>query len=255
MKKNLTYFLFVILLLSAGVSNAQSTDSVKAPGKNLLKINLTAIPLNNYSFQYERVIGKKISAGVGVRFMPKGKIPLKSQIENLIGDDDDLLKQIDGFRTGNFAITPEIRFYLSKGVFKGFYAAPFMRYSSYSASVPFEFEVDNPLTGTTTEEMPLDGHLNTITGGLLLGWQFKISKKVFLDWWMLGPQYGSASGNIKGTKSLSSDEQQGLRDELANLEDLPLVKVKSTVNANGATVDFSGPWAGVRAGINIGFRF
>lgn len=51
-------------------------------------------------------------------------------------------------------------------------------------------------------------------------------------------------------KTLTSEEQDALRDELENLEDsdIPLLDVKTSVNVNGARADFSCPWAGIRAG-------
>lgn len=56
-------------------------------------------------------------------------------------------------------------------------------------------------------------------------------------------------------KNLSSDEQDALRDELANLDDLPLLETIYTVDNNGAKVDFKGPWAGIRFGFSLGVRF
>jgi len=227
---------------------------VKDGGKNLVKVNLTAIPLKNYSFQYERAIGKKISAGLGFRYMPKSGLPFKSSMESLI-DDPDTWKHIDNFKTGNTAITPEIRFYMGKSVFRGFYIAPFARFATYSAELSsFEYEYNHPVEGDKTETIPLSGNLKTITGGLLFGAQWKLSKLVYLDWWILGPQYGTSKGDITGKKALSAEEQEGLRKELEDLE-IPLVDTKTTVDANGAKVNFSGPWAGLRAGISLGFRF
>lgn len=250
-------FLSLFLFLSIGVVNAQNTDTDRSksepennlvPGKNLLKINLLSLPLNNFSFEYERVIGRKTSAGLGLRFMPTSGIPLKSVISDLI-NDPETERQLDQFKTGNFAFTPEIRFYMGKEALRGFYLAPFARFSNYTVEGPLEFDVN-----TTTETIPLTGKLNTVTGGLLIGAQWKLGGRVYLDWWMLGPQYGSASGNLTGKKSLSTEEQQELRNELENLK-IPFVKTKTTVDANGARLDITGPWAGVRAGLCLGIRF
>jgi len=158
-------------------------------------------------------------------------------------------KQLDQFETSNTAITPEIRFYLGKRAMRGFYLAPFARYSTYQASLPFEFNVNG-----TTQTMPLSGKLNTLTGGLLIGAQWKLGGRVYLDWWMLGPQYGSADGKLDGKRSLSADEQRELRLELQDLQ-IPFAETTTTVDANGARLDIKGPWAGVRAGLNLGIRF
>jgi hypothetical protein len=246
-------FLFILLLI-AGMVSAQDRDSLSSdnsvvnPGKTMIKINLLALPLRNYSLGLEHKLGRKITAGIGFRFMPTGGLPLMSTIKNLI-DDPATDKQLDQFETSNTAITPEIRFYMGKQAMRGFYLAPFARYSTYKGSLPFEFDVNG-----TTQTMPLSGKLNTLTGGLLIGAQWKLGGRVYLDWWMLGPQYGSADGSLNGKKALSADEQRELRAELQDIE-IPFAETTTTVDANGARLDIKGPWAGVRAGLNLGIRF
>lgn len=257
MKKNFTknsIILSALMLLCTAVSVNAQEDKKETDGKNLVKWNVGAILLKNYSFQYERAIAPKISAALGVRFSPKSGVPFSSQLEKAI-DDPDTWNSIKDFKTGNFAITPEVRFYMGKGVFRGFYIAPFVRYAKYTAEVPFGYDVDNGSGGTTREVIPLSGDVTALTGGLLFGAQWKLSKLVYLDWWILGPNYGTSSGNISGKKSLSSAEQDALREGLEDLSDLPLVKTKYTVDGEGAKVDFDGPWAGLRAGLSVGFRF
>ena len=173
---------------------------------------------------------------------------MRNAISNAI-DDPDTDRQLDNFKTGNVAFTPEIRFYMGKQAMRGFYIAPFARISSFTAEMPFEFDVNG-----TTQTMPLSGKLNTFTGGLLLGAQWKLGGKVYLDWWMLGPQYGSAKGLLDGKKTLNAQEQQELRKELQNL-DIPFAETTTTVDANGARLDIKGPWAGLRAGLCLGIRF
>ncbi|HQS53138.1 MAG: DUF3575 domain-containing protein, partial [Sphingobacteriales bacterium 39-40-5] len=221
-----------------------STDS----GNSLLKVNLLSLPLRNFSLAYEYKIGRKVTAGLGVRIMPKGGLPMRNAISNAI-DDPEADRQLDNFETGNVAFTPEIRFYMGKQAMRGFYLAPFARISSYTAEMPFEFDVNG-----TTQTMPLSGKLNTFTGGLLLGAQWKLGGKVYLDWWMLGPQYGSSNGLLDGKKTLNAQEQTELRNELQDL-DIPFAETTTTVDANGARLDIKGPWAGLRAGLCLGIRF
>lgn len=245
---------------------AQKSDSLSVKsskgGKYMVKINLLSLPLNNYSFQFERAIAKKIAFGVGVRYMPKSGIPLSSQVEKAI-DDPESWDQIKDFQTGNLAISPELRFYMGKGIFRGFYAAPFARYSKYSAEIPaFNFDKPNSSgTGTTPTPIKLSGDLTTMTGGLLLGAQFKLSKLFYLDWSILGPQYGTSEGNITGKLTLSSDpaqaeeERGAMKKELEDF-DLPMVKITADVSQDGtATANIKGPWAGIRSSFSLGIRF
>lgn len=245
MKKTFTKTIVTLIICSFCTlhSFAQKQGSSTADeGKNLVKINLASLALKTVSVQYERAIHKKISVGMGVRFMPKGSLPFSSSFDSV----DD---QLGSLELGNVAITPEIKFYMGKGVFKGFYVAPFLRYANYNAAINYEFE-----SGNTTETMPLSGNLNTFTGGVLLGAQWRIANKVYFDWSIFGPQYGFSSGELAGVKTLNAQEQQSLREELNGI-DLPVGKIESTVTANGAKLKFDGPWAGIRANIGIGYRF
>jgi hypothetical protein len=251
----LSSFIFLFVGLSASYAQlAAESTATERPRPYMVKLNLLALPLNNFSLQFERAIGKKTAVGLGIRYMPESGIPLSGTVESLV-DDPEAWNDLQQFKTGNIAFTPEVRFYMGKGVFRGFYIAPFARYSKYSAELPISFDVSDENGNTATQTMPLSGDLTTITGGVLFGAQWKLSKLIHLDWSILGPQYGGASGNIVGNRSLSAEEQTALREELQNLEDLPLVSTSYTVDNNGAKVDFKGPWAGVRSSLSIGFRF
>jgi len=228
--------------------NNQETDI----GSNLVKVNLAALPISNFSFQYERAITNKVSAAIGLRLMPQGNLPLKSAIEKLI-NDDEAWENFQKLEMKNFAITPEVRFYTGN-VFRGFYIAPFVRYASYNAKMPYSFEYEDTINGFQEEEIPLDGRISAFTGGLMIGAQWQLSKFIYLDWWMLGPHFGSAKGNISGNKSLSQEEQDGLRDELGNLDDVFFIDGYE-VNSSGAHINIKGPWGGVRAGVALGLRF
>ena len=262
MKKNL---IFMTLALLVGITTpvlAQDFEEKNTeeamPGKNLIKLNVFALPLKNFSLQYERPIAKKISVAMGVRFMPEGPPPLMSLAKKIAKTDDlddDISDQLENFRFGNFALTPEVRFYLGKEALRGFYIAPFARYATFKVSLPFDLETEDENNQVTTERIDMKGDLNTIAGGVLFGAQWKLSRMVYLDWHIVGPHYGTAKGNLSGKKNLTSDEQDELRLFIADLEDLPLIKLESNVHASGAEVKVNGPWAGIRAGLSIGIRF
>lgn len=253
-KKMKKHVLILMLILFTGIVNAQDNDasdsgkSVVNSGKSLVKINLLSLPLRNYSLGYEYKIGNKITAGLGFRFMPNGKLPMLSSIKKIV-DDTELSKQLDNVSMSNTAISPEIRFYLGKQAMRGFYLAPFSRISSYKLAVPIEFEVNS-----VVKSIPMNGDLKTFTAGLQIGAQWKLAGRVYLDWWILGPQYGSAKGSISGTKTLTADEQASIKAELESLE-IANVETTTTVNGNGARLEMKGPWAGLRAGLNLGIRF
>lgn len=250
-----------IALVSIGMAvTAQQTVTVndrmveeekkpKGPGKNIFKINLPAIAFKNYTVQYERQIARKMTLAATFRYMPTGTLPLISTI-NKYAEDPELERQLNNIQFGNMAIMPEWRFYVGKkGAFRGFYFAPFASIARYETSLLFEYDDQG-----VTETIPLNGTINTLSGGLMLGAQWKLSKALYLDWWILGPNYGKSDGTLSGQKTLSASDQQSLRDELAGLE-IPLTEFTYEVNNNGASVFFNGPWAGVRGGLCLGIRF
>lgn len=253
----------MLLSCSTGLTFAQSDSiNVKRPfteGNNLIKLNVTGLFAKNISFEYERAVGQRISVGAAVRFMPKSGLPFKGLLEKLV-DDDEVWNRITDARMSNFAFTPEVKFYLGKEVFKGFYVAPFLRYATYNGDLPnYRFDVNVTVAGQTYTEQKyvnLDGHLKTFTGGVLIGAQWKLTKMLYLDWWILGPQYGTNSGEFSGKVALNTQqEQDALREALSELNDLPIVKTEVIVDNNGGRLKTSGGWTGVRAGLNLGVRF
>ena len=218
-------------------------------GNNIIKINLPALAFKNISIEYERKIGKKTSLAVNVHTIPFSQLPFQSLFKNIGGNSD---VQYDQFKLGTFGIAPEIRFYLGKkGALRGFYIAPFFSYNDYKVSLPVKYS-NNTKTGI------FDGKLDATTGGLQFGTQFRLSKHLTLDWWIFGPNYGSASGLFTFTGALSSSDQSDLSTQLEQIKnDAPLNSIKSyTVSSTGASITAKGPWGGVRGlGFNLGFRF
>lgn len=249
---------------SITVSSAEngSSQSTSAPEKvherppfNLVKLNLTGILLSNYALQYERVLNRKISVALQYRIMPETGIPFKNIILKQVGDDDpDTKKIIDDFRMSNFAITPEVRIYLSKkGYGRGFYIAPFYRYASFKSNDLNVFYTDD---NNVDQSIKMSGKLTTNTAGLLMGVQSDLGKHVTLDISFFGPHYGSGKGTFIGTTSspLSSEEQGDLKRQLEDL-DIPLTETTVNVNTNGVSLKLDGPWAGYRFAISLGVRF
>jgi hypothetical protein len=256
------FFIAAAVTLSSVSAFAQDgkTEKKTKPAKaaqpmNVVKINLTALVLKNYSFQYERILNRKFSAAIGFRTMPLGKLPLMSTIEKIVGDDDPETKdQIGNFNFGNTAFKAELRFYAGKkGYGRGFYLAPFYQNATYKGNgLKFTYENNANVKSTIS----LGGEIKSNTFGLLIGVQKYLGKHISLDLWIIGPHYGNGKGDFTGTSTvpLTTDEQNDLRQELEDF-DLPFGTKKVTVNANGANVKLDGPFGGVRSGVTIGVRF
>ena len=244
---------------TARLQAQDSSVAIQKPGEkkeeaghkmNFIKVNLTGIALKNYAIQYERVLSKPVSLSLSYRIMPTSKLPFAGTISNSIGDDDpETKKTIENLRMSNFAITPELRFYLGKGYGKGFYIALFYRYAS--------FTIDHlPVDYDNNTSLDLSGKLTSNTGGIMFGAQWNLGKHFCLDWWMFGPHYGSGTGNFTGVSSqpLTPAQQDELRSNLEDI-DIPLTTKTINVNANGASLKLSGPWGGIRSGVLLGIKF
>ena len=248
------------LIMMNSAESKSSENSLPAnnqeqiPALNLIKLNLAGILLKNYSLQYERVLNKKISVALQYRMMPETSIPFKSSFLKAVGDDPDTKKIIDDFKMSNFAITPEVRFYLNKkGYGRGFYIAPFYRYASFTSNDLNVFYTDD---NNTEQSVKMSGKLTSNTAGILIGIQKDLGEHVVLDISLFGPHYGSGKGDFSGTTSqpLTPDEQDDLRQQLEDI-DIPLTDKTVNVNANGASLKLDGPWGGYRFAISLGVRF
>ena len=250
-------FIFGILLINMQISFAQGRPDNRfdIPQPNIIKWNIAGLPIGSFSFQYERTITSSISAAAGIRVMPKGSLPFRSIFENIV-DNDEVWSHLNQLQTGNIAFTPEVKFYFGRKILQGFYVAPFLRISRYSVDLPIHIEYrDNQSDIYIEEEVNMTGGISTFTGGVLFGAQWKLANQWYLDWWILGPQYGPSNGSLTTLKNLTEREQDALRDQLSILEHVPIVDLSSEVNSDGATIHARGPWTGVRACLAVGYSF
>lgn len=240
MKKIL--FLLLCLPMFAG---AQSLIG----GKNILRWNLGSLALRNYHFTYERSLTKRLSLSVSYRTMPKGSVPFQSQLEKAINSPDI---NFGKFEMGNTAWTVAGRAYLGLGRMKGFYFEPYLRFANFDLTAPVKYTASG-----VTKEANFIGNVTSTSPGVMIGWQFQLATKLVMDIQILGGHYGTSKGdlNFASTTPLTTQEQDALRQSLANIKPDPF-KFTSTVTVAGAQIKTDGPWAGVRgANIGIGFRF
>jgi hypothetical protein len=158
-----------------------SVSSIAQTNPNVVKINMGSLIVKNFSLQYERAVGAKTSLALGVRFQPNGDLPFQSKIKDWVNDPDI---QVGQFRTGNFALTPEFRFYFRESL-RGLYIAPYARYASYRMDAPVNY---TGLIGNKTAFFK--GDIYSFSGGILFGNQFRLSNNLILDWYIIGAHIG-----------------------------------------------------------------
>lgn len=243
--------LIACIFLIPTLANAQSLIG----GKNIIKTNLSSLALGNYSLTYERSVFKKLSLSVTYRKMDKKTIPYQDKLKSYLNDPEI---NFGLFEIGNTAITPEARIYLGLGKMKGFYIAPYARFANFDFTVPVKFQ-STVLGITVTKDAPFVGNIQSTSGGLMIGMQYQLLKKLVIDIWLLGGHYGNSNGTLTATfdTPLNSFEIANLQSKIDGLNLTPF-KTKGKVDASGkfATLSSEGPWAGIRAlGINLGIRF
>lgn len=261
MKKCVIPLVIVCAFLNAGVQDAlsQGPAGSQDPSMNFIKVNLTAPLIKNYSLQYERVLSRNFSAGLSFRFMPETGLPYKDQIiKNAEITDPDEKEVIENLLLSNFAITPEVRYYMGKKKYgTGFYLSLFYRYGSYSMAnnaLDYEPEEGDPVS------LDMTGDVTAHTGGLMIGSQWALGKYMCLDFWILGPHFGISSGNVTALSSeeIPMEDQQDIRDEIDDAlsdADIPMFDYTVTTSSDRIKVDFNGPWAGIRFGLSLGVKF
>ncbi len=220
--------------------NAQEAEHV-------VKLNIFALALNNVSLQYEKPFHDRMSVSLGVRMQLPRTLP------NVVGGTDEGSGTIESRLTG-YALTPEFRFYTgSKGAPKGFYLAPYLRYTNFKIATQSEYRDD---TGVD-RKYDLTGKFTGFGGGLMIGMQWLIADKFSIDWWILGGHYGTANAKLFGENksgTWSQKEQDDIKAELQAF-DVPFGTTDYTVTSKEAELNWKMPFLGLRSGLCLGWAF
>src|SRR5438105_2525676 len=79
-------------------------DSVTVK-RNLIKLNIPSLFLTNFNVQYERILKKKMSVALTVRYMPYAVLPVRGLVQDLLDNSDpNSYKVLDDIRLSNLAI-------------------------------------------------------------------------------------------------------------------------------------------------------
>ena len=241
----------VLLAGMATTANAQEEQKVTfhAP-KNEIKLNLPSLALGNLSLQYERSLVPGLSAALGFRYGAEAALPFSSLVESSIGDDPSAKQLISSTRMSNYAVTPEVRYYFGKGDMKGFYVGVFGRIGEYNLKTVYT--LDDPSEASGTRQVALKGSYNYGGVGMQLGVKWMLSKRISLDWWMLGPMYTSGKLKLDAAIDLSSMPQSYKTDAET---DLKKTFDEASVTNSGISIGQTLATPGIRTGLAIGFRF
>lgn len=257
MKRLIFSWMLFLLACCLPVCAKNKPVDYKLADQQVFKIHLTPILLNNYGVQYERMIGSYTSFTLNARWMPRGQIPMIKSFEPFVGDLFSMV-DTDKISIGGYSLWPEVRFYFNRAEGpRGFYIAPYASFSSYTARLDqYEFSFVDPDDQVQYISVDLDAMTRSFTAGLSIGAQWRIGNALYLDWWIIGASYGVGKGDLNAFSSqvLQPEWQEAVRSEIESLE-IRHLEVRAEVGEQGAHAKLSGPWASVKAGLSLGFKF
>lgn len=239
-------------------ANTNKTDVYR---KNIFKINLSSFAFHNNSISYERLLSRKVSFVAGYRFMPEVRASTsyigKKVLEKYGNNSNNLKDNLNSTIIGNTTYTGEFRFYGGKkpGA-RGFYLSLYGRYMALKTNYAYEY-----VNERGTYVIPLAGTIKGIAGGLMIGSQWQIKKRITLDWYILGGHYGKLNGTLNGITDLKTMSEENKRELRENIESFNeelngKVVIKATVKDQGVGVEGTAPFIGIRGlGFNIGIAF
>jgi hypothetical protein len=255
MKKRFYYILFIFIachILPQKVNGQKYSNGWNSGNERIFKFNLTNLLLKNIGVQMEHQISSQKSLLLGISGSPMGTIPFKNTIMSKFNGSE--FWEETNYKT--LEITPEIRFYLSKrGNLQGLYLAPYLRYNYLKGDILdgiFNFGATSNIA-----PIPIDIKLNFrgVSAGLMIGSQWKLNQSFYLDWWIAGAGLGSGNGTVSFISEMKSKQQEAFKEIFENSSDIPYYKYYVNASNNLGRLEIVGPWASIRGGLAIGFRF
>jgi hypothetical protein len=250
-KKNSTFLLFLCFIV--GTSFSQIADSTKVKMEqtryqNIIKINTISLVFSNLSLIYERAIIPRLSAGIGVGFKLKGKVPSLLDIDNTLitGEFEDI--------TG-FTITPEVKYYLracDPKKLEGFYTGVYFRYTNYKTGADFDYM---PLSGSQ-ESYRSNIRMSEYGVGLQLGYQVLLKERFSIDFLFIGPRFASYKLGYEFDKEPSAEFLEGLAGAINEVIDRFGFDANVDIENEGqAEANSSFSFVNMRFGISLGYAF
>ena len=155
--KKISSFLLVTLFLSVtAFAQERSNDALPQNG---IKLNVSSLMFSHLAFQYERVIGRKMTVCMGLRIRPNMKFGNSNTFQNQNTNANDVL--FTDVRYGSLAFTPEFRYYFKEAM-RGFYVAPYLRYRNTPFEIGFQYRDDNGYL----QRHQFSGNINAFIGSV-----------------------------------------------------------------------------------------
>ncbi|MGG5507459.1 MULTISPECIES: hypothetical protein [unclassified Myroides] len=257
------YCVILFLFFAGPVLYAQdslplSTDSVRLTKNNMIKANLVPLTWGMGSLSYERKVIGRLTIGVTANYRPENQAPFKNTLQKIIGNEngdqeDGGTFDINHLKYANLSLAPELKLYLGKkGVFHGFYIAAFAK--TEKTTLNYEYQFPELLLLGEDPNLPLKGDIKALSAGLYFGIQWHLGSHIYLDWQIIGGNFGSATVDLAAQRNISKEEQAELLHFAEDLKE-SFDKIDYEISDNGIKLKGKMPWVGLRTGLSISYRF
>jgi hypothetical protein len=236
--------------------------------KNSLKVNAMGAATGIISVQYEHMLSSNFSFNNTFFYRPQKSIPLGHQFDQLAkkyslgltGVDFEYI-YVNEAQIGVKGYSPELRYYF--GYKKNrFFVGLFGQFEDFDALIPASLEARYNET-VVPIKVPVGFDIKTISGGILIGKQFKFGDRISLDAVILGPHFGKAN-TVYATVETSilsqfnESDKEYLREKIISRFRLSESYFDVTVGNEKAEINAfkKVPYLGIRgAGLNLGISF
>ncbi|WP_341227441.1 DUF3575 domain-containing protein [uncultured Arcticibacterium sp.] len=243
--------------------------SAQSDFKNSLKVNASGLVTGIISVNYERALTPNLSFANSFIYRPQKSIPFGEEFDKLAkkhgigitGVDFEYIF-VDLAQIGVKSLSPELKYYFGDKRNR-FFISVFGQFENFEALVPASLEARYDGTVYTLDKVPINFDIKAISGGLMVGKQFKLGERFVLDFILVGPHFGGAKSVYAKVETsilsrLDESDRAYLEDKIVDRFKLSDSYFDVTVGEERAEINAikTVPYLGIRGFVfNLGVFF
>lgn len=235
----------IIIFCFLGFSIPAQNEEIRDDRKNEIGFSLSDLVNGAFQVNYERMVGKRISVGMGLGY--KGD----QGLIRLSGLDGDQLKTNDITYSG-FKLIPEVRYYINSTTrysMDGFYFGAFVKYSNYSSDLDGTY-IDSNNDSFIVE---FDADFNVTSIGFMIGYKLPISKRFSINFLIAGPGVAFHNYELINRRDLPDEFYEDLNEALEEYSIFDFLNGDFRFSSLNGKTSFT--LGSLRYGITLGYSF
>ncbi|AWV98791.1 DUF3575 domain-containing protein [Arcticibacterium luteifluviistationis] len=243
--------------------------SAQSDFKNSIKVNATGLATGIIAVQYERALGSNFSFNNSFIYRPEKSIPFGNEFDKLakkhglgITGVDFEYVFVNLAKIGVKSYSPELKYYFGDKRNR-FFVSVFGQFEDFDALVPASLEAQYDGTVYTLDKVPINFDVKAISGGIMVGKQFKLGNRFVLDFVLIGPHFGAARTVYAKVETsilsrLEENDRRYLEDKIIDRFKLSESYFDVTVDEEKAEINAfkNVPYLGIRGfAFNLGMFF